>query len=103
MIVGNYLQQQAEAAVDKVLAAMIISVPWNVFVGCASLETPHLNLMLNRHLADCLVDSVKLYVAVAELGVMWHWGGTPPEPDAQQAPGRLSCRLGQTVRRCGRG
>ncbi|KAF0306306.1 Phospholipase ABHD3 [Amphibalanus amphitrite] len=74
MIVGNYLQQQSSAAVDKVLAAMIISVPWNVFVGCASLETPHLNLMLNRHLADCLVDSVKMHEDVINHeNAPWNW------------------------------
>ncbi|XP_037073675.1 phospholipase ABHD3-like isoform X1 [Pollicipes pollicipes] len=72
MIVGNYLQQQSAAAVDKVLAAMIISVPWNVFVGTASLETPVINLMLNKHLAECLVDSVKLHEKVINTaGVPW--------------------------------
>ena len=38
---------------------MVVSICWDCFKGTESLEKSGLNLMLNRHLANCLVDSIK--------------------------------------------
>jgi len=59
IILGNYLTEQADLARKKLLAAMLVSVCYDTFEGCKSLEKPGLNLMLNRHLATCLVESIK--------------------------------------------
>lgn len=59
IILGNYLTDQQEMARSKLLAAMLVSVCYDTHEGCKSLEKPGLNLMLNRHLANCLVDSIK--------------------------------------------
>lgn len=59
IILGNYLTDQGEAAREKMLAAMLISVCFDTFEGTKSLETPGLNLLLNRHLATTLVESIK--------------------------------------------
>lgn len=59
IMLGNYLTDQGEAARDKMLAAMLISVCFDTFEGTKSLETPGLNLLLNRHLATTLVESIK--------------------------------------------
>eukprot|EP00092_Neocalanus_flemingeri_P015499 GFUD01016778.1.p1 GENE.GFUD01016778.1~~GFUD01016778.1.p1 ORF type:complete len:410 (-),score=78.78 GFUD01016778.1:78-1307(-) len=59
IILGNYLTDQQEAARSKLLAAMLVSVCYDTFEGCKSLEKPGLNLLLNRHLASCLVESIK--------------------------------------------
>ena len=59
IILGNYLTEKAEVARTKLLATMLVSVCYDTHEGCKSLEKPGLNLMLNRHLASCLVDSIK--------------------------------------------
>jgi len=59
IILGNYLTDQGHKARDKVVAAMLISVCFDTFEGTRSLETPGLNLLLNRHLATTLVESIK--------------------------------------------
>lgn len=59
MILGNYLVTRGEQAAHHLVAAMVLSIPWNVFVGTESLEKPLWNLLLNRHLAHCLCESIK--------------------------------------------
>lgn len=59
MILGNYLVTRGEEAAQHLVAAMVLSIPWNVFVGTESLEKPLWNLLLNRHLAHCLCESIK--------------------------------------------
>eukprot|EP00092_Neocalanus_flemingeri_P033261 GFUD01036168.1.p1 GENE.GFUD01036168.1~~GFUD01036168.1.p1 ORF type:complete len:403 (-),score=140.01 GFUD01036168.1:67-1275(-) len=59
IMLGNYLTDQGEAARSKLLAAMLISVCFDTFEGTKSMETPGLNLLLNRHLATNLVESIK--------------------------------------------
>jgi len=59
MILGNYLATRKENAAEKLVAAMVLSIPWNTYVGTESLEKPMLNLWLNQHLAKCLCESVK--------------------------------------------
>ena len=53
------MTEKGDLARSKLLAAMLVSVCYDTFEGCKSLEKPGLNLMLNRHLATCLVDSIK--------------------------------------------
>ena len=59
IILGNYLAEQKEAVVGLLDAAMLVSVCFDTFRGTESLEKRGLNLMLNRHLANCLIDSIK--------------------------------------------
>lgn len=59
IILGNYLAEKGESARSKLLAAILISVCFDTFEGTKSLETPGLNRMLNRHLANALVQSIK--------------------------------------------
>ncbi|XP_057339761.1 phospholipase ABHD3 isoform X1 [Microplitis mediator] len=58
LILGNYLAQEREAAVNKLQAAFLVSVPWNVFEGTKSIESG-LNRLLNRYLAKALKKSFK--------------------------------------------
>lgn len=60
IILGNYLAEQREAAIGLLDAAMLVSVCFDPFKGTESLEKKGLNLMLNRHLTDCLVESIKV-------------------------------------------
>ncbi|KAK2725669.1 hypothetical protein QYM36_000241, partial [Artemia franciscana] len=60
LILGNYLATNGSKARIYLDAAMIVSVPWDVLKGTVSLEKPILNLMLNRHLAGCLAQSLDL-------------------------------------------
>ena len=48
-----------EAARRKMKAAVLISICFDTFEGMKSLETPGFNMLLNRHLAISLVDSIK--------------------------------------------
>lgn len=52
IVLGRYLTQTGERAV--VDAAMLISVCFDFFAGCTSLESGSLNLALNRHLSRTL-------------------------------------------------
>ncbi|XP_049814257.1 phospholipase ABHD3 [Schistocerca nitens] len=70
LILGNYLAAEELAARKKFVAAMVISVPWNVFKGSESIEKPFLNLMLNRHLCEGLC---KLIEGAEELGIDVPW------------------------------
>lgn len=58
LILGNYLSNQQEESSKMLNAAMLISAPWNVFVGTESIEKPVLNYLLNRHLAFCLRKTI---------------------------------------------
>ncbi|XP_023221920.1 phospholipase ABHD3-like [Centruroides sculpturatus] len=59
IILGQYLVESGDKAV--ISAAMLISVPWDVHAGAASIEIPGLNLMLNKHLARSLCNMVRPY------------------------------------------
>jgi len=59
IILGNYLAEQGEKAIGLLNAAMMVSVCFDPFKGTESLEKKGLNLMLNRHLANCLVESIQ--------------------------------------------
>lgn len=52
LILGNYLSRHSEEARKAFTACQIISVPWNMHKGAASLEKPHLNKLLNKSLAS---------------------------------------------------
>ncbi|KAG0723944.1 Protein ABHD1 [Chionoecetes opilio] len=56
LITGNYLATRGQAAADKVTAAAVVSVPWNMVEGLRGMEQPVWNLLLNRYLASCLCD-----------------------------------------------
>lgn len=64
LIVGNYISTKGEEASSLLAAAVLISPPWNVFVGTDSIEKPFLNNMLNRQLANNLVDTFSRSVNV---------------------------------------
>ncbi|XP_069690269.1 phospholipase ABHD3 [Periplaneta americana] len=59
LILGNYLASQHSMPDKPICAAMVISVPWNVFKGTESIEKPFLNLLLNRHLAGGLCKNIE--------------------------------------------
>jgi abhydrolase domain-containing protein 1/3 len=59
LILGNYLASQFSKPDKPISAAMVISVPWNVFKGTESIEKPIVNLMLNRHLAGGLCKNIE--------------------------------------------
>lgn len=68
LILGNYLAAHEENACNYLSAAMLISVPWNVFKGTESIEKPVLNLMLNHHLASCLCKVIESVREVMDQG-----------------------------------
>uniref|UniRef100_A0A1B6KVN5 AB hydrolase-1 domain-containing protein n=1 Tax=Graphocephala atropunctata TaxID=36148 RepID=A0A1B6KVN5_9HEMI len=71
LILGNYLAGKGEEATKHLSAAMLISVPWDVFKGTESIEKPILNRLLNYHLAGCLckvLAGVREVVEPAGLG-----------------------------------
>lgn len=72
IILGNYLAEKGESARSKMLAAILISVCFDTFEGTKSLETPGLNRMLNRHLANALVQSIKEVKEHFESNKMWN-------------------------------
>ena len=59
IILGNYLAQHGEDVKNKLKSAMLVSVCFDTFKGTESLEKEGLNRMLNRHLANCLIQSIK--------------------------------------------
>ena len=59
IILGNYLADEGEAAANLLDAAFLVSVCFDTFRGTESLERKGINLMLNRHLAYCLVESIR--------------------------------------------
>uniref|UniRef100_A0A1B0CY64 Putative phospholipase abhd3 n=1 Tax=Lutzomyia longipalpis TaxID=7200 RepID=A0A1B0CY64_LUTLO len=61
LILGNYLAEHSDEARRSITAAKIISVPWDVKKGTASIEKPYLNSMLGRHLAGSLCATVSKY------------------------------------------
>lgn len=67
LILGNYLSS-AEGVKTPLSCAMIISVPWNVHIGTQSIETPVLNMLLNRHLASGLCNIVRSMRTVLDTG-----------------------------------
>ena len=66
------MTDHGDAARDKMVAAMLISVCFDTFEGTKSLETPGLNLLLNRHLATSLVESIKEVKEHFETNNMWN-------------------------------
>lgn len=61
IILGNYMADTGEAAGEQIMAAMLVSVCFDTFEGCISLEKPWLNMQLNRHLTGLLIKSIKDY------------------------------------------
>ncbi len=59
IVLGNYLAGEGIKARDTLTAALLISVCFDTFRGTESIEKKGLNILLNRHLANCLVDSIK--------------------------------------------
>ncbi|XP_030371471.1 phospholipase ABHD3 isoform X2 [Scaptodrosophila lebanonensis] len=59
LILGNYLARKSDEARSILSAAKIISVPWDVHKGCASIEKPVLNSLLGRHLAGSLCRTLQ--------------------------------------------
>lgn len=59
IILGNYLVDHGDEARERLVSAMLVSVCFDTFKGSESLEQKGLNLMLNRHLAKCLVHTIK--------------------------------------------
>lgn len=58
IILGNYMADHGEEAKDKLEAAMLVSVCFDTFEGCSSIEKPWINRQLNRHLTKLLIESI---------------------------------------------
>ena len=56
------MAQYGHNAVGKLRAALIISVPMNIFEATKSIEKPYLNLMLNKYLCDNLQRILRRHV-----------------------------------------
>jgi abhydrolase domain-containing protein 1/3 len=56
------LAQYGKNAIGKLKAALIISVPINIFEATKSIEKPYLNLMLNKYLCDNLQRILRSHV-----------------------------------------
>ncbi|XP_066990185.1 protein ABHD1-like [Macrobrachium rosenbergii] len=52
--ITNYLATRGEKAAQFLTAALVFSVPWNLFTATESLETPGLNLAINRRITKSL-------------------------------------------------
>lgn len=59
LVLGNYISRRGKSVRSQLVAAMLISVPWDLFKACESIEKPGLNMMLNKHLADLLCKTLK--------------------------------------------
>ncbi|XP_034253044.1 protein ABHD1 [Thrips palmi] len=59
LVLGNYISRRGKSVRSELAAAMLISVPWDLFKACESIEKPGLNMMLNKHLADLLCQTLK--------------------------------------------
>ncbi|EDO48789.1 predicted protein, partial [Nematostella vectensis] len=59
IILTNYLSKFSGENFPGLLAAMTISVPWDLFRSADSLEEPVNSLLLNRHLANLLCKLVR--------------------------------------------
>ncbi|OXU31589.1 hypothetical protein TSAR_010251 [Trichomalopsis sarcophagae] len=62
LLLGNYLAQNGSDAIGKLKAALIISVPMNIFEATKSIEKPYINLMLNKYLCDNLQRILRRHV-----------------------------------------
>ncbi|XP_063220007.1 phospholipase ABHD3 isoform X2 [Bacillus rossius redtenbacheri] len=67
LVLGNFLAAHQEKARNLISAAMLISVPWNVFKGLENIEKPVLNLMLNNYLASALCQLGKRMAHISSL------------------------------------
>jgi predicted alpha/beta-fold hydrolase len=61
LVLGNYLASQQDPSQKTLVAAMLISTPWNVFKAMDSLEKPFLNLMINRYLTYGFFSAINRY------------------------------------------
>lgn len=59
LILGNYLSTEEEIEQGLISAAMMISVPFDIFKATYNMERPGLNSLLNRHLVSCLREVIQ--------------------------------------------
>ncbi|ALC42016.1 Hydr1 [Drosophila busckii] len=64
LILGNYLARKSDEARLHLSAAKIISVPWDVHKGSASIEKPVINNLLGRHLAGSLCRTLRNHMEI---------------------------------------
>ncbi|XP_023176836.1 phospholipase ABHD3 isoform X1 [Drosophila hydei] len=64
LILGNYLARKSDEARTNLSAAKIISVPWDVHKGSASIEKPVINNLLGRHLAGSLCRTLRNHLEI---------------------------------------
>lgn len=67
LILGYYLANQSTEE-QLFCASMLISVPFDIFKAVESMEQSGLNRLINKHLADCLVNTVIRRRDVLETG-----------------------------------
>ncbi|XP_068205559.1 phospholipase ABHD3-like [Palaemon carinicauda] len=59
--ITNYLATRGDKASQYLAAALVFSVPWNLFTATESLETPGLNLVINRSITRSLCAIYERY------------------------------------------
>lgn len=59
ILLGNYMVAKGEEAKKKLIAAFLVSSCFDCLKGSKSLEKWGFNMMLNRHITNCLVGLVK--------------------------------------------
>lgn len=68
MILTNYLANMGQTKPTGLIAAMTVSVPWDVFKSTKSLEEPLNWVIFNRHLTNLLCKLVMQHLAMARKG-----------------------------------
>jgi abhydrolase domain-containing protein 1/3 len=70
LVLGNYLASQQALSEKTLVAAMVISTPWNAFKAMDSLEKPVLNLLLNRYLTSGFFSFINRYLILVMVVVL---------------------------------
>jgi len=61
IILGNYLASSGVQGAGYLTAALLVSVCFDTFAGCSSLESNYINSLLNTHLTKALVESIRTH------------------------------------------
>ncbi|XP_050523517.1 phospholipase ABHD3 [Daktulosphaira vitifoliae] len=59
LILGNFLQSKEQHTYKHFMAAMIVSVPWNLNSTVKNIEKPIINYLITNYLANCLKKQIR--------------------------------------------
>lgn len=92
ILLGNYLVTHGQDVKGKIVAAMLVSICWDCFKGTESLEKQGLNRLLNRHLASCLVHSIKEVKHHFVESTLWDLESVFSSKTIKEFDDRFTCR-----------